>query len=71
MNEFNAVSALNFLSGTAADTTLGRIQGNGGDWIELVVIQDHLDLRGGSLSIDEGNVPGRTATVLTFSQDAL
>jgi hypothetical protein len=23
----------------------GRIQGNGGDWIELVVIKDHLDIR--------------------------
>jgi len=71
VNEYNAVSAANFLSGTAADTTLGRIQGNGGDWVELVVIQDHLDLRGGSLSIDEGNVPERTTTVLTFTQDAL
>ncbi|MEX2207642.1 MAG: PEP-CTERM sorting domain-containing protein [Myxococcota bacterium] len=74
VNEYNAVSASNFLDGpssTAADTTLGRIQGNGGDWVELVVIQDHLDLRGGSLSIDEGNAPDRTTTVLSFSQDAL
>lgn len=71
VNEYNAVSAANFLSGTAADTTLGRIQGNGGDWVELVVVQDHLDLRGGSLSIDEGNAPLRTTTVLTFSQDSL
>ena len=70
VNEFNAVSAANFLSGTAADTTLGRVQGNGGDWVELVVIQDHLDLRGGSLSIDEG-IAVRTTTVLTFSQDVL
>ncbi len=71
VNEYNAVSAANFLSGTAADTTLGRIQGNGGDWVELVVVQDHLDLRGGSLSIDEGNAPLRTTTVLSFSQDSL
>jgi hypothetical protein len=73
VNEYNAVSAANFLdgaSGTAADSTLGRIQGNGGDWVELVVVQDHLDLRGGSLSIEEGNAV-RTTTVLTFSQDAL
>lgn len=27
----------------------GRIMGNGGNWIELVVTQDHLDLRGFSL----------------------
>jgi hypothetical protein len=73
VNEYNAVSASNFLDGpssTASDTTLGRIQGNGGDWVELVVVQDHLDLRGGSLSIEEGNAV-RTTTVLTFSQDAL
>jgi len=24
----------------------GRIQGNGGDWLELVITQDHLDIRG-------------------------
>lgn len=73
VNEYNAVSAANFLGGaasTTADATLGRIQGNGGDWVELVVIQDHLDLRGGSLSIEEGNAV-RTTTVLTFTNDAL
>jgi hypothetical protein len=73
VNEYNAVSAANFLDGaasTAADATLGRVQGNGGDWVELVVVQDHLDLRGGSLSIEEGNAV-RTTTVLTFSYDSL
>ena len=49
VNEYNAVSAANFLDGTASDATLGRVQGNGGDWIELVIVQDHFDLRGGSL----------------------
>jgi hypothetical protein len=74
LNEYNAVSASNYLGGatsTAADPYFGRVLGNGGDWLELVVIQDHLDLRGGSLSIDEGQVPGRTTTVLTFTQAAL
>jgi hypothetical protein len=47
------------------------VQGNGGDWIELVVVADHFDLRGGSLSIEEGQVGLRTTTVLTFTQDAL
>lgn len=61
VNEFNAVSASNSLDG---------VMGNGGDWIELVIIQDHFDLRGGSLSIDEG-IAIRTTTVLTFTQDAL
>ena len=81
VNEFNAVSAANYLNGgtaaadvngqPTADTSLGRVLGNGGDWVELVVIQDHLDLRGGSLSIEEGQVGFRTTTVLTFTQAAL
>ena len=74
LNEYNAVSAANYLGGatsTAADPYFGRVLGNGGDWLELVVIQDHLDLRGGSLSIDEGQAPGRTTTVLTFTQSSL
>lgn len=28
------------------DPFLGRVMGNGGDWIELVVVKDHFDLRG-------------------------
>ena len=71
VNEFNAVSSANYLDGGNSDSTLGIVQGNGGDWVELVVIADHFDLRGGSLSILEGQLPGRTTTVLTFSQDAL
>jgi hypothetical protein len=49
VNEYNAVSAANFLSGTAAGTNLSRVQGNGADWIERVVIQDNLDLRSGTI----------------------
>src|SRR5262245_21302624 len=81
VNEFNGVAAAQFLNGgtaaadvdgvPTADTYFGRIQGNGGDWLELVVIQDHLDLRGYSLSIDEGVAPTRTNTVLTFAQSSL
>lgn len=46
LNEYNAVipGALLDLNGT--DTALGRIDGNGGDWFEIVVTQDHLDMRG-------------------------
>jgi hypothetical protein len=55
LNEYNAVSASNYLNGGtatqdvdggyASDSYFGRILGNGGDWFELVVIQDHLDMR--------------------------
>lgn len=74
LNEYNAVSSSKFLGGgdnttaTPTDTTLGRIQGNGGDWFELVVIEDHLDLRGWQLAI---NNDGITQPPLIFSNDAL
>jgi len=57
LNEYNAVSGSKFLGGgTLADTangtdaTLGRVAGNGGDWFELVVLED-LDLRGWTFDI--------------------
>jgi hypothetical protein len=59
----------------------GRIQGNGSDWIELIVTQDHLDIRGwqirwAELAANEANGTdiwyGSGAIeqgILTFSQD--
>jgi len=81
VNEYNGVAAAQYLNGgtagadadggAAADPYFGRVLGNGGDWLELVVVQDHLDLRGNSLSIAEGIGAGRTTTVLTFTQNSL
>ena len=81
VNEYNGVAAAQYLNGgtaaadadggAAADPYFGRVLGNGGDWLELVVIQDHLDLRGNSLSIAEGIGAGRTTTVLNFTQSSL
>lgn len=74
LNEYNAVSGSKFLGGgdntttTPTDTTLGRIEGNGGDWFELVVIEDHLDLRGWQLAISDDDV---AQPLLTFSSDPL
>jgi hypothetical protein len=78
VNEFNAVSGSNYLNGgdattdgdgnstnPPADTHFGRIEGNGGDWIELVVIADHLDIRGWTLDICDAGVCGNDQ--LTFS----
>jgi hypothetical protein len=55
LNEYNAVGSTEYLNGGDADSDLdgeyasdsyfGRIRGNGGDWFELVVITDHLDMR--------------------------
>ena len=61
LNEYNAVSSSRYLDGNdyndakdKADPFFasipnmpdGRIQGNGGNWFELVVVEDHVDARG-------------------------
>ena len=61
LNEWNAVgSSASLLNG---DTRFGSILGNGGDWFELVVVDDHLDLRGWSVGVGDGGVD----QVLTFT----
>lgn len=45
LNEYNAVGSTKFLKNDNADTYFGKIEGNGGNWIELVVTSDHLDVR--------------------------
>jgi hypothetical protein len=66
LNEYNAVSSDTFLNGgdaavdddggRASDIYFGRIKANGGDWLELVVITDHLDMRRWGLDIYEDGV---------------
>jgi hypothetical protein len=61
VNEWNAVNDQKWLNspdtaactgaggiscGTDQDNFFGRVMGNGSDWIELVVVRDHVDLRG-------------------------
>ncbi len=93
LNEYNAVDSNDFLNGgdaaadrdggRASDSYLGRVQGNGGDWFELVVIRDHLDMRGWHLDIivdgafdetlDLTNNPIwsdlRSGTIITVAED--
>jgi len=96
VNEFNAVSGSNYLNGgdattdedgnsidPPADPYFGRVAGNGGDWIEFVVVGDHVDIRGWQLVICEGAVCNdllvftndvvwsdlRAGTVLTVAED--
>jgi hypothetical protein len=78
LNEYNAVADFNWLNGgselsdvdggLAGDVTLGRILGNGGDWFELVVTENGLDLRGWKFVLSEG---GTALSTLTLSQDAV
>jgi hypothetical protein len=73
LNEYNAVDDNEFLGGgnaaadeaggRACDTYFGRVAGNGGDWFEMVVIKDHLDIRGWRLDIYEGGALAKTLTL--------
>lgn len=75
LNEYNAVGETLYLNGgtaavdasggAASDPTFGRVLGNGGDWFELVVTDDHVDLRGATLSWEE--VADNQSGVITLS----
>lgn len=93
LNEYNAVDPTVFLNGggpsadadggRASDSYFGRVQGNGGDWFELVVITDGLDMRLWKLDIyDNGALDEtldltnhsiwanlRSGTIITVSED--
>ena len=93
LNEYNAVSGSVFLNGgdaaadadggRASDSYFGRIEGNGGDWFELVVITDHLDMRNWKFDIyDNGTLDEtldltdhsiwsdlRSGTIITVAED--
>ena len=84
LNEYNAVASNKWLGnpnlpecvGPAGfdcsikeDTFFGRVMGNGGNWFELVVITDHLDMRGWSMPWEEvGNA--KVGTIF-LSEDVL
>ncbi len=77
LNEYNAVGSTkhleedDFVGSTKADSRLGRIEGNGGNWFELAVVGDGslgstVNLRGWSLDWTEGSDAGS----LNLSADA-
>ncbi|MBN2448536.1 MAG: hypothetical protein JXO22_17545 [Phycisphaerae bacterium] len=78
LNEYNAVDSNDFLNGgdaaadqdggRAFDSYFGRVKGNGGDWFELVVIKDHLDIRGWHLDII---VDGALDEILDLTNDPI
>ena len=85
LNEFNATGELFFLRNGGSDAFLGTVQGNGGNWIEVVVITDHLDIHGWTLDWrnadpDSGSVifgehaiwsDLRSGTIITIREDDL
>ena len=70
LNEYNAVADSMRLKDDGSDTFWGQVLGNGGDWFELVVIQDHLDMRGWKLEIsDDTGGAGHTTQTLTLTNN--
>jgi len=73
LNEYNAVDGSSYLGGgdssadetggRASDSYFGRIPGNGGDWFELVVVKDHLDMRSWQLDTFIGGKLDKTLTL--------
>lgn len=63
LNEFNAVDGDEFLKNDKSDTFFGRVQGNGDNWIELVVTGDHADIRGWQLRWLENDGDGNGTSV--------
>ena len=71
LNEYNAVSPTNFIKDGASDTFFGRIVGNGGDWFELVVTQNHVDMRNWQLVAIDNPGPTQTVQTLTLTDNAI
>jgi spore coat protein CotH len=56
LNEYTGVLDTKFLKDNGSDTYWGRVLGNGGDWFELVVTRDHLDIRGWQLVVSDNAI---------------
>lgn len=77
LNEYNAVGNGLYLNGgnasaddnggRASDSWFGRVPTNGGDWFEMVVITDHLDMRNWRLDIYEGGSFSETLLLTNHS----
>ncbi len=83
LNEVNTVSGGNFLDKGRGDSTFGRVEGNGQNWLEFLVVQgdpttgggfkNTLDLRGWTMnwSYDKDNLHTQYgAGTIQFTQDS-
>lgn len=66
VNEYNAVSDGGILGSGGSDATFGVVQGNGGDWFEVMILQDNLDARGMRFDVwhQPGTEPVRNASLV-------
>jgi len=52
LNEYNGVGSNYKLKNQGYDTFYGKINGNGGSWVEIVVVKDKIDIRNTTINID-------------------
>ncbi len=55
LNEYNGVNDNSKLKDEGFDTKFGTIIGNGGEWVEIVILQDRTDLRSAKIIIVNQN----------------
>jgi len=74
LNEYNAVGGANLHASLSGDLRLGRIEGNGGDWFELVVrgtgFGTTVDMRGWKIQVSQVTGGARLTDTITLSQDS-
>jgi len=77
LNEANFVAEGQFLGGGTfagnndQDELFGRIAGNGGPWMEWLVLADHLDMRGWKMEWQNAGATTNASGTLTFSTNSL
>ena len=62
LNEYNAVKDTGYLERGGTDSYFGRVLGNGGDWFELVVVED-VDMRDWSFVWANDDTEENTGTI--------
>jgi hypothetical protein len=63
LNEWNAVSSSKTLKGGGSDIVFGIVPGNGDNWVELAVVEDHLDIRGWTIQWADNNGTPDSGTI--------
>lgn len=73
LNEYNAVEPGRLLASGGSDEALGTVTGNGGDWFELITLDDELDLQGWKFDVWSRSDTGvlRQSARLVLADDPL
>ena len=63
LNEYNAVASNEYLKDSGSDSYFGQIEGNGGSWLEMVVIRDYLNIQNSTIKILENGTQTFSAKI--------